>query len=206
MSYLVCEQCGKYYELEEGKTSFSYEKCECGGKLSYRNSLGRNATVIEPAVSKNKCEKCGAEISPNTGICNNCGNPVENLSIGQPTGLSLVGVAVGFGFLLLTTLVAVFALFGNNIPQKPDDIPYRMLITFGVIATIISIVSGLIASYIGGSTKFKDGIVNGGLVGVVLGVLVALSSGSVASIGVLLVFSFLSGMGGLVGTILKRKY
>ncbi|MTK63083.1 MAG: zinc ribbon domain-containing protein [Methanobacterium sp.] len=206
MSYLVCEQCGKYYELEEGKTSYSYDKCECGGKLSYRNSLDRTATVIEPAVSKNKCEKCGAEIPPNTGICKNCGNPGDHLGVEQTSGLSLVGVAVGFGFLLLTTLVAVFALFGNNIPLKPDDIPYRILIIFGVIATIISIVSGLIASYIGGSTKFTDGIVNGGLVGVVLGVLVALTSGSVASIGVLVVFSFLSGMGGLVGTALKRRF
>lgn len=206
MSYLVCDQCGKYYELEEGKTSYSYEKCECGGKLSYRNNLDRTATAVNPVITNNTCEKCGAKIPPNTGICNNCGNNSEKLGIEQSTGLSIAGVAVGFGFLLLTTLIAVFALFGNNIPLKAEDIPYRLLIIFGVIATIVSIVSGLVASYIGGSTKFQDGFLNGGLVGVVLGILVALTSGNVASIGVLLIFGFLSGMGGLVGTVLKRKY
>lgn len=206
MSYLVCEQCGKYYELDEGKTSFSYEKCECGGKLSYRNNLDRTATAANPVITNNKCGKCGAEIPPNTAICNNCGNNSEQLGIEQSTGLSIAGVAVGFGFLLLTTLIAVFALFGNNIPLKAEDIPYRMLIIFGVIATIVSILSGLVASYIGGSTKFQDGFLNGGLVGVVLGILVALTSGSLASIEVLLIFGFLSGMGGLVGTVLKRKY
>ena len=206
MSYLVCEQCGKYYELDEGKTSFSYEKCECGGKLSYRNNLDRTATAANPVITNNKCGKCGAEIPPNTVICNKCVNNSEQLGIEQSTGLSIVGVAVGFGFLLLTTLIAVFALFGNNIPLKAEDIPYRMLIIFGVIATIVSILSGLVASYIGGSTKFQDGFLNGGLVGVVLGILVALTSGSLASIEILLIFGFLSGMGGLVGTVLKRKY
>jgi len=205
MSYLVCEQCGKYYELSEGKNSYSYEKCECGGKLTYKNSLDRTNVVKEPVISKNKCEKCGAELSPNTAICNQCGNTVESKNMEQ-TGFSLMGVAVGFGFLLLTTLVAVFALFGNNIPQKPEDIPYKILIAFGIIAMVVSIISGLISSYISGSTNYKDGMVNGGLVGVVLGILVALTSGSIASIGVLVIFSLLSAFGGLMGTVLKRKY
>jgi len=205
MSYLVCEQCGKYYELAEGKNSYSYEKCECGGKLTYKNSLDRTQVFNEPVISKNKCEKCGAEISPSATICNQCGNAIETTNMDQ-TGLSMVGVAVGFGFLLLTTLIAVFTLFGNNIPQKPEDIPYKLLVAFGIIAMVVSIVSGLIASYIGGSTKFKDGIVNGGLVGVVLGILVALTSGSAASIGVLVIFSLLTAFGGLMGTVLKRKY
>lgn len=204
MSYLVCEQCGKYYELDEGKTSYSYEKCECGGKLTYKDSLNRAQAVREPVISENKCEKCGAEISPGTSICNQCGNTIESSTMDQ-SGLSLVGVSVGFGFLLLTTLVAVFALFGNDIPQKPEDIPYKILIAFGIIAMVVSIISGLIASYIGGSTKFKDGMVNGGLVGVVLGILVALTSGSITSIGVLVIFSLLSCFGGIMGTVLKRK-
>jgi hypothetical protein len=205
MSYLVCEQCGKYYELAEGSASYSYDKCECGGKLTYKTSLDRTVKTNEPIIPKNKCETCGAEVSPDTVICNQCGNALKSKTMGQ-TGLSVVGVAVGFGFLLLTTLIAVFALFGNNIPLKADDIPYKILIAFGIIAMVVSIISGLISSYIGGSTKFKDGMINGGLVGVVLGVLVALTSGSVASIGVLVIFSLLSSIGGLMGTVLKRKY
>lgn len=205
MSYLVCEQCGKYYELNEGKSSFSYAKCECGGKLTYTNNL--NGTNIKDISNNSKtyCEDCGVEIPSDSVTCKSCGKAIENNNTEHSSGFSLVGVAVGFGFLLLTTLLAVFALFGSNIPLKPEDIPYKILIAFGIIAMVVSVVSGLLSSYIGGSTKLKDGFVNGGLVGVILGILVAATSGSIASLGVLLVFGFLSGIGGILGTVLKRR-
>ncbi len=205
MSYLVCEQCGKYYELNEGKSSFSYDKCECGGKLTYTESLNGTGITDLSQNSDSKCEDCGVENPPDSAVCNNCGKTIESKNQKHSSGLSLVGVAVGFGFLLLTTLIAVLVLFGSNIPLKPEDIPYNILIAFGIIAMVVSIVSGLISSYIGGSTKFKDGIINGGLVGVVLGILVGITSGSIASIGVLAVFGFLSVVGGVIGTVLKRK-
>jgi len=205
MSYLVCEQCGKYYELNEGKSSFSYDKCECGGKLTYANNI--NGTEIKDIFnnSKTHSEDCGVENPSDSITSKSCEKTHENNDPEYSSGFSLVGVAVGFGFLLLTTLLAVFALFGSNIPLTAEDIPYKILVAFGIIAMIVSVVSGLLSSYIGGSTKFTDGIVNGGLVGVILGILVAATSGSIASIGVLLVFGFLSSIGGIIGTVLKRR-
>lgn len=202
MSYLVCEQCGKYYELNEGKSSFSYDKCECGGKLTYANNL--NGKEIKD-VSNNSKTDCGVENPSDSVTSDNIGKSHENNNPEYSSGFSLVGVSFGFGFLLLTTLLAVFALFGSNIPLKPEDIPNKLLVAFGIIAMTVSVVSGLLSSYIGGSTKLKDGFLNGGLVGVILGILVAATSGSIASVGVLLVFGFLSSIGGMIGTLLKRR-
>lgn len=40
MGYLICEDCGGYYELQEGESPDDFEKtCECGGKLKYVENL-----------------------------------------------------------------------------------------------------------------------------------------------------------------------
>lgn len=40
MTYLICEQCGGYYELQEGEKFEDFsDECECGGKLHYAQSL-----------------------------------------------------------------------------------------------------------------------------------------------------------------------
>ena len=37
--YVVCEECGGYYELEEGESPDDFESCSCGGKLKYVKNL-----------------------------------------------------------------------------------------------------------------------------------------------------------------------
>lgn len=41
--YLICEQCGSYYELQMGESpgDFSLE-CDCGGRLTYKELLDLN--------------------------------------------------------------------------------------------------------------------------------------------------------------------
>ena len=40
MSYLVCNKCGSYYELQEGENPEEFDlTCECGGKLQYKKSI-----------------------------------------------------------------------------------------------------------------------------------------------------------------------
>lgn len=207
MSYLVCEECGKYYQLDEGKSSFSYDKCECGGKLTYTDSLKGFKNSITPVEnSEINCPNCGVKLLTGSTECPNCGyrlSKIKNLKYNR--GVSWLGVAVGFGFLMITTLMAVFAIFGTNLPQKPDDIPTKVLMAFGIIAMVVAVISGLISSYIGGSVKFKNGMINGGLVGVILGLVVGISSGSIAFLGVIAVFGSLSVLGGIFGTLLKRR-
>ncbi len=45
MSYMICEKCCKHYPLEEGKSSFNFERCECGGKLRYSSSIKEDSQV-----------------------------------------------------------------------------------------------------------------------------------------------------------------
>ena len=209
MSYLVCEQCGKYYELNEGTASFSYEKCECSGKLKYTsnsNSIDSPQTDNHnKIVTNNQCQNCGIENLQASVVCKNCGKPLENKVENINECISWVGIGIGFGFLLLSALLAVYAIFGSNISLKASDIPYTLLVEFGIIAMVISIISGLISAYVGGSIKFKYGIINGGLVGIILGILVGATSGSIAFLGVIAVFGSLSTIGGIVGTIIKRR-
>lgn len=36
--YLVCSECGGYYELQEGESPEDFSECECGGKLRFHRS------------------------------------------------------------------------------------------------------------------------------------------------------------------------
>ncbi len=45
MPYLVCKKCGGYYQLQEGESPDDfYDKCNCGGDLEYRVSLGEESS------------------------------------------------------------------------------------------------------------------------------------------------------------------
>ncbi len=73
-------------------------------------------------------------------------------------------------------------IFGTNIPQNTEDIPTNLLVNFGFLAMFLLVVSGIISSFIGGSVKLKNGIINGGLVGIILGLIVSATSGSILSV------------------------
>ena len=207
MSYLICEECGKYYELNEGKSSFSYAKCECGGKLNFSSTLNGSEKNYKPSTDKKiTCSTCGVVNPKNSVICSGCGRELITVLKKSTNGsISILGVAVGFGFLVIAIILSVLAIFGTNIPQKAEDIPQNFLIAFGILAMCVAIISGLISSYIGGSINFKSGVLNGGLVGIILGIMVGITSGSLTFIGVIAIFGSLSVVGGIFGMLLKRK-
>jgi len=39
MSYLICQKCGGYYQLEEDESPEDFDKCQCGGRLIYTEYL-----------------------------------------------------------------------------------------------------------------------------------------------------------------------
>lgn len=53
MGYLICENCGGYYELQPGEYPDDFEKCQCGGKLQYRENL-EFETALPPIESLKK--------------------------------------------------------------------------------------------------------------------------------------------------------
>lgn len=42
MDYLVCDDCGGYYELKPGESPEDFDRCECGGKLKHTQILTPN--------------------------------------------------------------------------------------------------------------------------------------------------------------------
>jgi len=47
MPYLICGQCGAYYELEKGESPQDFELlCDCGGKLEYYPNKKPGPTLI----------------------------------------------------------------------------------------------------------------------------------------------------------------
>lgn len=207
MSYLFCEECGKYYELNEGKYSFSYNKCECGGKLNYSTTLnGSEKNYKLPNDQKITCSTCGVLIPENLIICSDCYKKLINASKKSPNvTISILGVTLGFGFLIIAIVLSALAIFGTNIPQKHEDIPQNFSITFGIVAMFVAIISGLISSYVGGSINFKNGVINGGTVGVILGIVLGITSGNMALFEFITIFGSLSSIGGIIGTFLNRK-
>ncbi|HEX7467540.1 MAG TPA: hypothetical protein VF324_02985 [Methanobacterium sp.] len=175
MSYLLCKECGKYYELKEGKSSFNYERCQCGGKLNYVDSL-KTSNIAENSKPQNQKSK----------------------------GIKWFAVFIGFGFLIISLILTVLALFGTNIPQSAADIPIKLLTEFTVITIFLTIISGITAAYISGSRDYRDGIMNGSLVGVVLGVLLGIFGGVTIFGGGIIIFGSLSIIGGLLGTLLRK--
>lgn len=164
MSYLVCESCGKHYELEEGISSFSHEKCECGGRLRYSDGMVLNSNN-SPSVnrSNSECPNCGSINPNNPPVCAVCGTklrdmPVKNRS---PNKISILGVGAGLGFLMISAIFDVLVIFGKNIPQQANNIPHNLLIEFGALFLCLTIFSGLISSYISSNTSYNNGLIKG---------------------------------------------
>jgi len=207
MSYLICEKCGNYYKLNEGKSSFSYENCECGGKLNYSPRLNVSGKIYSSSTNqKIVCQSCGVINPENSVECLSCGGKfINNSKNSQNININILGIAVGIGFLTLALILSILALFGTNLPQKPADIPHDLLVAFGVLTICITIISGLISSYMGGSDNFKNGIINGGLVGIILGVMVGITNANLTAIYIIVILSSLSVIGGIIGTYLRIK-
>jgi hypothetical protein len=53
MGYLICDECGGYYELQEGESPEDFsDTCECGGKLIYQENMDVNHHKDAPEVQK----------------------------------------------------------------------------------------------------------------------------------------------------------
>lgn len=52
MGYLICDNCGGYYELQKGESTEDFESCECGGKLKYVETI--NGLIKQDDTNLNK--------------------------------------------------------------------------------------------------------------------------------------------------------
>lgn len=92
MGYLICDQCGGYYELKEGESPEDFEiNCECGGILKTINNLeeyydnksnmtleGSNSLKDNLKDKNSFCQQCGSENPDYANFCQECGNEINN--------------------------------------------------------------------------------------------------------------------------------
>lgn len=86
MAYVLCEKCGGYYLLQEGESADDFERCQCGGDLSYVRSIqkSRNKQNYTKSARKGenrqknyvKCRICGHEQEKGL-VCSKCGSKIR---------------------------------------------------------------------------------------------------------------------------------
>jgi len=73
MSYLVCDTCKNYYELQTGELTNDFsDKCDCGGKLKYLETLESFDKNMEKMSATTVCPYCGAENPKGSKLCKSC--------------------------------------------------------------------------------------------------------------------------------------
>lgn len=73
MPYLICDKCGKRYELKKEKTADNINLCECGGTFRYVQNFGAHFDEeLDPINEFNICPDCG-KILDETNFCKECG-------------------------------------------------------------------------------------------------------------------------------------
>lgn len=91
MKYVICDDCGGFYELEKGESIEDFESCLCGGNLSYgeltpkgiKKSMKnpeREISYKEHQVeskSKNICPICGQINKVKAVFCSKCGKLIK---------------------------------------------------------------------------------------------------------------------------------
>jgi cation transport ATPase len=215
MSYLICKKCGKEYPLPEGKESFNYQNCECGGKLEYSPLPKRNYVMTQQDFPNTQRDLFNTQQDSTTEQDfpnKEDGSPItqqdpQNKQYTRPSPHSRIkwkGVLVGLSFLFISLILSVMIAFGENLPTSPSDIPIEFLTYFSMIITALTIFAGSISAYLSGSKKFLEGALNGGMVGVILGFILGLAGGAVVFLSGILIFGSISMIGGIIG-IFPRK-
>jgi len=70
MSYLVCDKCNKYYELQPGENPEDFDlTCECGGSLHADIKKDRNVKPVQDSLDEDeqfmKERSLGYKLNPN---------------------------------------------------------------------------------------------------------------------------------------------
>ncbi|BDZ68324.1 hypothetical protein [Methanobacterium ferruginis] len=87
VKYIICDECGGFYELEKGESIEDFESCLCGGSLSYAEltpkGIKKTTKKVEKDykvnirhseyLSENICPLCGQINKVKAIFCSKCG-------------------------------------------------------------------------------------------------------------------------------------
>ncbi|MDO9043825.1 MAG: hypothetical protein Q7U35_00780 [Methanobacteriaceae archaeon] len=210
MPFLECDNCGGYYELEDGESLDDFDVCQCGGELKYFNSLS-NFLDDQPAFyhqnnsnsrksrggfgfgslasSYHKKEPDEYSLGPssyNNSLSRNASSFGQNNQeksrpkISKPGFLgriSFLGLFAGlcivisgcllsyvlFFDYLYSTAINVFSSTGNVM----TTISVLGFLIYGILF-VIAVSASAVATFIGGSRSYGDGLLNGLLFGLII--------------------------------------
>ena len=84
--YLVCGECGGYYELQPGEMPKDFiNKCECGGKLEYLETLESFDKNVEKVSATKLCPYCGTENREDAKLCKSCKRLLTEIKWNKPS-------------------------------------------------------------------------------------------------------------------------
>ena len=136
--YIVCENCGKYYELQNGEAIDDFESCECGGNLK----------------SQGKIEKQTENSNEGSDLL----EMSRNYLIDFEKNINWFAVMVGILVVFVISFLSAF--FGSSFIIGPFLID-------GSANILLALLSGLIAGYVVTRTdplpgkNFRNGITHG---------------------------------------------
>jgi hypothetical protein len=136
MSYLVCDQCGGYYELQPGESPDDFkDTCECGGNLKYVHKLD----------TQKICPNCGKITDANSEICPICGFKFTKSLVTKKESnsrsfgyISIVKVMIIWIIALSGYIYWQWDIYSNN--RFPTTYPGYFFYFFPVISVIVIIV------------------------------------------------------------------
>lgn len=187
MRYLICDKCNGFYELGEDESIFSFDSCECGGKLRYAHSK-EEIDKINNLLSK----------SNNSDI-----EKFKKTELKHDNGISNKIIINLFGFLIGIIIIFLAESFINNHQNY--------------IYLLFCVLGGLLATFtIGGKFKYGAlyGLLVG-LIGATLSMfylgknpsyegLLGIMNLSAYTLGYSLLSMLFSLIGGLIGIFFKN--
>ncbi|HML04449.1 MAG TPA: hypothetical protein VK426_01620 [Methanobacterium sp.] len=198
MSYVICGKCGGYYKLQEGESFEDFDKCQCGGNLSYAKYIPKTVPKTRKKPKNYiKCRICGHE-QEKTLVCSKCGSKIRLTGNNQNRNyrnrydyrnvendlldrIEWSGIVSGVIFYILVSLfigvinifftyLAVYLVWDRNVTNV-FLVMGVISAVFALIYILIPIASGYIAVSKITTEDYVTGLVNGGVVGVILGII-----------------------------------
>jgi hypothetical protein len=247
MPFLECDDCGGYYELEEGESLDDFDVCQCGGELKYFNSL-QNFLEDNPAFyhqnnSKSSKKKGGFGSRKNSkkddyeydysygnrSLSKNNNNFAHEQQYSRPNiskpafleRISFVGLFAGLCLTISSCLISYVLFFDYlyltavNIFSSTGNIMTTVSILgfeLYIILFVISVSGGALASFIGGSRSYGDGLLNGFLMGLLIVIVTILYINHLMGMSLILmaiivmgsIFVSLTSFGGFSGIAIRK--
>ncbi|MDP3034073.1 MAG: hypothetical protein Q8M97_03035 [Methanobacteriaceae archaeon] len=82
MSYLICEDCEGYYELQNGESADDFDTCQCGGHLEYLDSINDSTPQKSKSDSYNSLNLYAGKIATRNEFLVNSNDTNEVTELG----------------------------------------------------------------------------------------------------------------------------